>query len=548
MTNYQTELSAWQWFMSLVVIALTVLVSLFMCPCVEKFHKHCRKNEYTATDLDTYNSILIEKHISALSQGNKQDKRKIGNLLLTNDIVRGKVAWYGDIIKDFFTFVRLQHPFFSMFYGNDLHVISKKDRRLIFILNVALQLGNLSFASWFFFSQTTNSNDDSDDTKDTTDTKDDSIGGHFAVGVVSIFRILFSILLALIGLICNVTLYIAASCQCVEFSKYDCVRCCCHKIFGCCCKFTFFWIIIGYGFGMSYFYFSTIYNASEIHRTSNTNEKEASGVVAVFFVSYVIALYQTYIIFYTFIDVLIFYPNWKKQTGQSGYLLLEPSLKKMKNKIQTYYDYKFNPYKKLEDEKEEEKQSSHVSQRSIDLEKNNVDDNGNTFDTNDNKRPHLELFIDVNERYLNKRAYDWQIELKIKSEQPAKKENGCDKCKKCCQSFCRLFYCTICFLICCPFWFLVICVQCMSKKEEKPKGDIIDEYGNLIGKNDKEFAITYYEFQLYEKNGSLHGLRPRTYTRVAKEINAEMDIFSAKKIIPLKNNTNQYKESLLETQ
>ena len=114
------------------------------------------------------------------------------------------------------------------------------------------------------------------------------------------------------------SLYIAASCQCVEFSKHKGLRWVCNNIFGNCCSIIVFMVVFLWAIGMGASFFIALVNDLE-----GCASHKLDNVLFVFFVSLIWSLYQTYFIFYTFVDVLIFYPNWKKQTGQKNLSLFD---------------------------------------------------------------------------------------------------------------------------------------------------------------------------------------------------------------------------------
>ena len=456
-----------------------------MCPFVGKTHKLCRKKEYIATDLNTYNKILTAKHIDALSKCNDKDSREIGKLLLINDIVRYKVAWYADLIKDFIVFLRLHHPFFSMFYGHDLHIISRRERTVIFFANIMLQFGNLAFLTLVISDSNVESDDDTiattDDCNDTPDT------GSF--GTI-ILRIMASILFALLGLVCNVTLFIAAGCQCVEFNKNETLRCICNCCFGNFCLSIVTLIVFMWFFVWALVFFPSIYD----DLSCNTSERD--GALFVFFAAYVSALFQTYFIFYTIVDWLIFYPNWKKQTGQTGYNLFDYQ----------YYSESINICGLCR---------SDVGTEIADSVSKSKDIRNIKHKTLMTKR------IIVDSGYLAQRKIDYENKLHLKTDEIDDSSHSC--VYYCC---CGL-YCFCCF----SCWCLTMCVKLISQKRDKadnggkPSKDIFDVYGNVIGKNKKEFGITYYEFQLFDKNGDLNGAMPREFTRIAQQINADIESF-----------------------
>ena len=106
-------------------------------------------------------------------------------------------------------------------------------------------------------------------------------------------RIICSIIFALLGLICNVSLYIAASCQCVEFHNN---------------KTCVFVVVLLWAFIFGIVVFGTV--SYDLIGCSHSL-LDISG------------LYQTCFIFYTFVDALIFYPKWKQQTRQKNLNLFD---------------------------------------------------------------------------------------------------------------------------------------------------------------------------------------------------------------------------------
>ena len=148
--------------------------------------------------------------------------------------------------------------------------------------------------------------------------------------------------------------------------------------------------------------------------------------------------------------------------------------------------------------------------------------------------------IQVDEEYLLMKEKEYKeiqrkelFEYQNKQYKKQQKEEESKKSCNCCYYFCYYFWCFIYCISCFSCFCLTICVKLANKRKEakstdnngKPTKDIIDDYGNVIGKNDKEFAITYYEFQLFEKNNHLGGINQRRFTRIANAINADRDNF-----------------------
>ena len=465
---------------------------------MQKMIKHVSQSEYKAVDLETYNEILIAKDISALTHSNDKDDRDIGELLLINDIVRYKVAWYGNLVKDFIIFLRLHHPFFSMFYGHNQHVISKRARIIIFVTNVILQFANLCLLSDVLNFPSDTETEDCNN-KSSSDTSN-SITKSF-------IRIIFSIVFALLGLICNVSLYIAASCQCVEFSKRKALRWTCNNIFGNCCSCCVFVAVLLWALLCGLAFFDKVSNDLK-----GCARSEFDNVLFVFFVTLISGLYQTYFIFYTFVDILIFYPKWKQQTGQKNLNLIDykniccdacyQHLTKRDTPsklVQLHGNSKPDHEHKVQQAQTEIKQNS-----SIKL---------------------VNRSINVTEEYLQQRAKEyqnWKIKMELISQNGEYQEQH-----SCLYYFCCCMYCCCCLSCFC----LSMCVKYISKRKDaktdggKPTKDIIDDYGNVIGKSKKEFAITYYEFQLFEKNKNLDGAIQRRASGIAKGINANIETF-----------------------
>ena len=81
----------------------------------------------------------------------------------------------------------------------------------------------------------------------------------------------------------------------------------------------------------------------------------------------------------------------------------------------------------------------------------------------------------------------------------------------------------MCWCCCC-----CCCYYCCFMKKMQSKVYILDQDGNVIGKNKKEFAITWTEYQCY-KNGD--ELPEREYTRVARSIGSSIDLMTSENLV-----------------
>ena len=126
-----------------VSLCLLIIISLIF-PCRDhhgrQCHKLCDNKEYDAVEEKMYVNILLYQGIDANKKATKHSSKSIGALLLQYDLAIRKIVWYNEIWKDFFLFIRLNHPFFAIIYGHKLHLYSSKKRLITFFIIQSISL------------------------------------------------------------------------------------------------------------------------------------------------------------------------------------------------------------------------------------------------------------------------------------------------------------------------------------------------------------------------------------------------------------------------
>ena len=292
-TCFTIETNFVDYILSFIFIACCLQIIIFLvCPCFNKHHKLCDDKEYEAVTLKTYRNVLKHVHgidsktLSTQVQLKRKKQRNVAQTLLEYDIRLRKLVWYNDFRKDYFLFMRMNHPFFAMLYGHNLHPYRLKYRLNTFFVVQMISMAN-SVSFYIMYSDTHLNTFESE---------------FYNVVGTSMSVTLIQMLLRELSV-----------CQCFDTYKYEKVyseyyptkRCCICLSRGiiwsccCCCGFGYLMMLIMLLVSVSSYF----------------PEVDIGSFVLISFVSQWTSIFISWFIAYIFFMSIYFYNEWYQQNG-----------------------------------------------------------------------------------------------------------------------------------------------------------------------------------------------------------------------------------------
>lgn len=227
--------------------------------------------------------MLLVIGIDPNAQRSKNDNRTVDVAFLKHDLLRHKVVWHNDYYKDYFLYLRMEHPFFALFYGHTLHPYNLKERRITFL---GIQLSAIGFAAFVTYAIAL--------------LQIDGAVAEFSLAFA--FDILFGIFVTITSRVYE----FAATCEGADrFGK--CIRKL-IKSTGHCGMAVLLTTSGALGIFFTVFVFNTI---ETLYPTVNTG-----GVAVVFIVNYITGLALSWFAIDLIFDTIEFTNEWHRQKGE----------------------------------------------------------------------------------------------------------------------------------------------------------------------------------------------------------------------------------------